>query len=125
APRSARNRRGAAGGCGSMHCLHRGVPTAFLSGLVGGYRRPAQLLQGDRLVRGQRRVRDPSLFLALVELAADATAHRLLAEFSEDRQGLDHLGWRKSRAVVGWSHGGYHNRGTRLRATPARTFVSG
>ena len=69
---------------GSLECrvLHRGVPAAFLPWMVGGNRGSAPLLQRREVVRGQRRGRDPSVLLAMVDVAADAAADRVLAEIS-------------------------------------------
>ena len=60
--------------------------------------------------------RHASVRLAMVELAADAAADRVLAELSEDRRRADGLGRRQSAAVVGRADRDHDHRGAGDRA---------
>ncbi len=54
-------------------------------GWWGGICGSVPLLRRNRLVREERRLRHPSVRVALVELAADAAPDRVLAELPQDR----------------------------------------
>ncbi len=120
---SARGRRAADGGIAQCRVLHRGVPAAFLPWMVGGNRGSASLLQRRDVVRGQRQGRDPSVLLAMVDVAADAAADRVLAELSAAGQGRDDLGRRKSTAMVERAHRDHDHRRARAGAAEPGAYV--
>ena len=122
---SARGRRAADGRIAECRILHRGVPAAFLPWMVGGNRGPVPLLRRREVVRAQRRGRDSSVLLAMVDVAADAAADRVLAELSAAGQGRDDLGRRKSAAVVERAHRDHDHRRARDGAAEPGAHVPG
>src|SRR6185437_7791728 len=88
-------------------------------------RRPLSLLRRRDVVRAQRRGRNSSLRLAMVELAADAAADSLLAEFPATGQSRHNLGRWKSASLVERADRYRNNCGTRTRAAEHRAHLSG
>src|ERR1700677_511022 len=93
--------------------------------MVGWYRRPVPLLQRRYVVREERLDRDPSVCVAMVDVATDVAAGRLLAEFSRDRRRFQALGGGQSDFFGGGGSGDYNHGGSGPRAASDDADVPG